>query len=183
MVDFRKQKNDLSYNNIVDSSVTQINAETIENVHIHEQLLPISSPSIIQEVLEGIIELSIYELEASELDTQHYTVENKIDCNNIVVYKKAYDIYMIERQLIEHRLKALEIGKNPLASEKLYRYVQRIYGKHCRYECPDTIIECVCNEIKVDLLRVENISLDEVAVIPYIVFYVFSKCYIFKKPI
>ena len=183
MVDFTKNTNNFRDNHIENSTVNQTNIRNVENFNSYETPIPITSLSIIQEVLEGIIDLSMEEINATELDTQLYTIENKIDYNEIIVYKVAYDIYMSEKQLIEHRLKSLENGKNPLASQKLYKYVQRIYGKHCYHESSDQIIKCVCEEIGEGLLRVENISLDDVAVVPYIVFYVFSKCHIFKKPI
>lgn len=182
-MDFTKNTNTLRDNHIKDSTVNQTNIANVENFKSYEMPIPITSLSIIQEVLEGIIDLSMEELDATELDTQLYTIENKIDCNGIIAYKVAYDIYMSEKQLIEHRLKSLESGKNPLASKKLYRYVQRIYGRHCDHDSSDQIIKCVCDEIGEGLLRVENISLDDIAVVPYIVFYVFSKCHIFKKPI
>lgn len=183
MVDFTRSTNNLRDNHIENSVVKQTNIGTVGTLNSYQTSLPLTSLSIIQEVLEGIIDLGMDEIDATELDTQLYTIENKIDYNEIIVYKVAYDIYMSEKQLIEHRLKSLENSKNPLASQKLYKYVQRIYGKHCYHEFPDQVIKCVCEEISDGLLRVQNISLDDVAVVPYIVFYVFSKCHIFKKPI
>tara|TARA_R110002051_G_scaffold323316_1_gene416521 strand:+ start:1674 stop:2225 length:552 start_codon:yes stop_codon:yes gene_type:complete len=183
MVDFTKHTNIFRDNDLKNSTVQQTNIGSVGTLNSYETAVLITTPSIIQEVLEGIIDLSMEEIEATELDTQLYTIESKIDYNEITVYKVAYDIYMSEKQLIEHRLKSLDNGKNPLASQKLYKYVQRIYGKHCYHKSSDQIIECICEEISNGLLRVQNISLDDVAVVPYIVFYVFSKCHIFKKPI
>ena len=137
--------------------------------------------SIIQEVLRGIVDLDI-DIEATELDIESFSVEEKIDYNEIVIYKEAYEIYMEDKALIEQRLRFLEKNENPLAGKKLYGFIKRIYAKYCSYKDPDMRIQYMCYEIKSDLSVHPDISTDEVALIPAIIFYVFTKCHIFKKP-
>jgi hypothetical protein len=133
-------------------------------------------------VLEGIIELSDDDVEVIELDVQPYTVKDKINHNGIVAYQEAYETYMGDKPYIDHRLRALESGKNPLASKRLYKFVQRVYSKHCHHDNSDIRIQLVCEEIKSDLLRAENMGIEETAIVPSIVFYVFAKCHILTKP-
>lgn len=137
--------------------------------------------SIIQQILQGILDLNINS-EIIELDVQSFSIEDKIDHNKIIAYKEAYEIYMEDKILIEQRLRFLEISENPLASKNLYGFIRRIYAKHCRHKDPDIIIQHMCNEIKSDLSVDPDISCDDVALIPAIIFYVFTKCHIFKKP-
>lgn len=179
---FNKQANEIHDSYVENSTITQNNIHNVEKLDLHEQLGPITKSSIIQEVLEGIIDLSDDEVEATELDVQPYTIQDKIDHNGIVAYKEAYDTYMGDKPYIDHRLRALESGKNPLASKRLYKFVQRVYSKHCHHANSDNRIQCVCDEIKSDLLRVDNMGIEETAIVPSIVFYVFAKCHILTKP-
>lgn len=183
MLGSSKKINNLKDNTISDSTINQISSDKLEvdKLFIVDQL-PITKPSIIQEVLEGIIELSDHDIEATEPDIRPYTIQEKIDYNEIVAYKESYEFYMSDRHIIAHRLKSLENGKNPLASKRLYKFVQRIYSKHCHHKNPDIRIKCVNEEIESNLRRIEGISLDDMAVVASIVFYVFSKCHIFHKP-
>ena len=137
--------------------------------------------SIIQEVIRGIVDLDV-DFEATELDVKTFSVEEKISYNEIITYKEAYEIYMEDRVLIEQRLRFLEKNENPLAGKKLYGFIKRIYAKYCSLKDPDIRIQCMCKEIKSDLLAHPEISTDDVALIPAIIFYVFTKCHIFKKP-
>lgn len=159
-------------------------AETINKTYITNNPPPIPNyikMSIIQQILQGILELDSHS-EIIELDVQSFSIEEKIDYNKIIAYKEAYEIYMEDKILIEQRLKFLEINENPLASTNLYRFIKRIYAKHCRHKDPDMIIQHMCNEIKSDLSVDPNINCDDIALIPAIIFYVFTKCHIFKKP-
>lgn len=137
--------------------------------------------SIIQEVLRGIVDLDT-DIEVLELDVKSFSIEEKIDYNEIVTYREAYEIYMEDRALIEQRLRFLEKNENALAGKKLYGFIRRIYAKHCSLEDPDMRIQCMCHEIKSDLAAHSEMNTDEMALIPAIIFYVFTKCHIFKKP-
>lgn len=137
--------------------------------------------SIIQEVLRGVVDLDT-DIEVTELDVKSFSIEEKIDYNEIVTYKEAYEIYMEDRVLIDQRLNFLEKNENALAGKKLYGFIKRIYAKHCSLEDPDMRIQCMCHEIKSDLSVHPDMNTDEIALIPAIIFYVFTKCHIFKKP-
>lgn len=167
-----------SKNTISNSTITQQNASVINNI---TQLPRDKKTSVIQLILEGILELDI-ELQSTVLDTAGYTIQNKINHNNITCYRDAFELYMQESLLIRDRLNFLDNNKEATSSQRLYKFVKRVYMKHCGQSNPDKRIICICDEIKDDLIKSTNISDEELALIPVIVFYVFSKCHIFEKP-
>lgn len=172
-----------SKNTISGSTINQQNANVINNdnsIYILSQVSQAKKMSVIQLILDGILELDI-ELQPIVLDTTDYTILEKIDHNDITSYRVAFDFYIRESFLIEYRLRFLDNNKEPTSSQRLYNFVKRIYMKHCGQANPDDRIICICNEIKDDLIST-NISNEELALIPVIVFYVFSKCHIFEKP-
>lgn len=175
-----------SGNSIQNSHINQQMANTINNdnrqLHFFNQLPTNKKISIIQEVLEGILDLNI-ELQPIILNTTDYTIVDKIDHNKIKCYKVALDFYMQESFLIEHRLKFLDTQKQATSSQRLYTFIKRIYMKHCGQTDPDQRITDICDEIKNDLIKYPNISDEDTALVPIIVFYVFSKCHIFEKPL
>lgn len=157
---------------------TEYNSTT----NIYYNGLPISKKtSIIQEILEGILDLDT-KLQPVIPNTTDYTIYDKIKYNEIQSYNKAFDILMQDSFLIEQRLNFLNNQKDPSASQKLYTFIRRIYAKHCSQPTPDLIVDCICNEIQANLAKYPNISDDDAALVPAIVFYVFSKCHIFEKP-
>nr|DAN76887.1 MAG TPA: hypothetical protein [Caudoviricetes sp.] len=131
--------------------------------------------------MEGILDLGI-KSQPIILDTKEYIIRDKVDYNKIKCYDTAFDFLMKDSQLIEQRLNSLNNHKDPTSSQRLYTFVQRIYSKHCGQSDPDQRILCICDEIKNDLIKYPNISDEDTALIPVIVFYVFSKCHIFNKP-
>lgn len=171
-----------SENTFNDSNIQQQNAKTINNYinKVGQMSIP-EKKSIIQEVLEGIIDLDI-EINPITLDTVDYTIHDKIDHNKITTYQVAFDLYMSDSYLIEQRLNFLNENKSATSSQRIYRFVKRIYMKHCGMFNPDQRIFCICEEIKNDLSKYPNISDEDKALIPVVVFYVFSKCHIFEKP-
>lgn len=174
-----------SGNSLQNSEISQQTANAIYNdnrqLNIINQLPTNKKISIIQEVLEGILDLDI-ELQPIVLDTTDYTIIDKIDHNKIKCYKVALDFYMQDSFLIEQRLNFLNTQKQATSSQRLYAFVKRIYMKHCSQADPDQRITDICNEIKNDLIKYPNISDEDTALVPIIVFYVFSKCHIFEKP-
>lgn len=174
-----------SDNTIQDSTINQQIGDNHNdysvNLNVINQLPINKKVSIIQEVLEGILDLDI-ELHTIILDTIDYKIRDKIDHNKIRCYDIEFDFFMRESCLIEQRLNFLNNQKSPTSSQRLYNFVKRIYSKHCGQADPDQIITCICDEIKNDLVKYPNISDEDAALIPVIVFYVFSKCHIFEKP-
>ena len=177
---------EIGSNNQIHGNVTQqIGNNTYNdfsiNINAINQLPHNRKTSIIQEILEGILDLGI-DLQPIVLDTKDYTIRDKIDYNKINCYDTAFDFLMRDSQLIEQRLNSLNNHKDPMSSQRLYSFVQRIYIKYCGQSDPDQRILYICDEIKNDLMKYPNISDEDTALIPVIVFYVFSKCYIFDKP-
>lgn len=180
----KRHSNNLGSDNTINNSdITQQVADTINNQTIIKvSQMPITKKSsIIQEVIEGILDLNI-DLHPIELDTADYTIHDKIDHNKIEAYKVAFDLFMQESYLIEQRLRFLDSNKSATSSQRLYHFVKRVYMKYCGQADPDTRILCICNEIKNDLNEYPNISNEDEALVPIVVFYVFSKCHIFEKP-
>lgn len=175
---------ELGSNNQFDGDINQHIGDKTEynNITYIYNTLPLhKKKSIIQDILEGILDLDI-ESSPIILDTKDYTIRDKINYNNITAYEKAFDILIQDSFLIEQRLNFLNAQKDPKSSHKLYDYIKRVYAKHCGQSTPDEIIRCMCDEIQDNLAKYPNISDEDVALIPVIVFYVFSKCHIFEKP-
>lgn len=164
--------------NTFNGNFSQQTANSITNINLMPKA---RKRSVVYDVLKGILELET-EAHPSRLDTEQYTIVGKIDHNNIIVYREALDLYIQESQLIEQRLRFLSNNKDPTAPQKLYNYIKRVYMRHCGTINPDERIECICSEIEEKLSSLSDISIDETAFIPVIVFYVFSKCHIFEKP-
>lgn len=186
MIDLKSKNNKIGNSSVIENSIiTQQIADVIQidnqNITIVNQM-PVSTKTfIIQEILEGILDLDEV-AQPIELDITPYTIQDKIDYNDIEAYKTSFHFYMQESLLIEKKLEFLNENKSPVSSKKLYDFIKRIYHKHCGQENPDMRIHCICEEIKNDLNIYENISPEDKALIPSIVFYVFSKCHIFEKP-
>jgi len=140
-----------------------------------------SKSSIIQDILENIIDLEI-EFEATKPDTTPFDIEGKIDHNDITLYKESYEFFMGHKFLIEDRLKTLEDSGNHLASKKLFSVIRNIYHKHLHLNNPDRIISLMQDELKKDLIINNMTSHDNIMFVPSIIFYVFAECKIFKKP-
>lgn len=137
--------------------------------------------SIIQEILENIIDLSVT-LEASTPDTIPFDIERKIDHNCIKYYKIALEILMENKFIIEERLNILENNGNSLARQKLFKVVRNLYVNHCHYEDPNDVVKCMEVELKEELTKLTNLGYDNINFISSIIFYVFAECKIFKKP-
>lgn len=159
------------------------NRQHFGDIHYHETspALEAKKSSIIQDILENIIDLSVT-LEASTPDTVPFDIERKIDHNCIIYYKTALEILMENKFIIEERLNILETNGNTLARQKLFKVVRNIYSNHCRYEDPDEVIRCMELELKNELTKFKTLGYDDITFIPSIIFYVFTECKIFKKP-
>lgn len=208
----RKNHTDSSYNvgdfsfdlknNIIDHReivklIGNLEITKLQKVHelVNSYLNPmyvlpnISNPhqrmSSIQKILQGISEIQ-YQGMVRKLDTLPYTIEDKINHNNLKIYKEHLAKLQSVSWSIQTQIETLEQNGHPTISDKLYTYVD---GKFMTYKLQggfeaDNLVFQICNDIKRDLENnnVSTITLDDVAYVPYVVFYVFSKCKIFEKP-
>ena len=188
-------------NNIIDhrdilKKINDLNIDKLQLIHkIVNQyinpnwLLPASNNpsqklSSIHKILEGISDIE-HDVKARELDVLPYTIEQKIDYNNLVFYKKYLSKFQNFAWVIQSQIEILEQNGQPTISSKLYKYVD---GKFMYFFLnqltPDYLVHHICEDIKNDLEKnkVLSITLDDIAYVPYVVFYVFSKCKIFEKP-
>lgn len=160
---------------------TQQIAHTIINNGLTSPLKEIKKASIIQEIIEDILDLAM-QLEATELDVRAYSIENKIDYNEIICYRESFDFFMGNKQVIQSRLDILESNGNALATKKLFTVIQNIYNKYTHIRKADDIITSMQTELSSSLLRVDPNNYDNISFVPSVIFYVFSECQIFKKP-
>lgn len=188
-------------NNVIDHRdiVKKINDLDINNLQVIHQivnkyinpnwLLPASNNpsqklSSIHRILEGISDIE-YDIEIKELDIQPYTIEQKIDYNNLLFYKKYLSKFQNFSWIIQTQIELLEQNGQPTISNKLYKYVDdKFMYFSLRQLTPDYLVHHICEDIKNDLEnnKIISITLDDIAYVPYVVFYVFSKCKIFDKP-
>ena len=94
----KRHSNNLGSDNTINNSdITQQVADTINNQTIIKvSQMPITKKSsIIQEVIEGILDLNI-DLHPIELDTADYTIHDKIDHNKIKVTRSLL-IYLCKK--------------------------------------------------------------------------------------
>jgi len=159
---------------------TQQIATTINNYTT--PLAEAKKASIIQEVIEDILELSI-NLEVTELDVKFFDIEKKVDYNQIISYKSSFDFFMNNKQVIQSRLDVLESVSNPLATKKLFTVVKNIYHKYINLSNPDEIVRAMQDELTSSLLTADPDNYDNITFVPSVIFYVFSECQIFKKPL
>ncbi|MCJ9033640.1 hypothetical protein [Acinetobacter nosocomialis] len=163
---------------------TQQIAATINNTYtnITTPLAEARKASILQEVIEDILELSV-SLEVTELDVKIFDIEKKVDYNQIVGYKASFDFFMSNKQVIQSRLDVLESIGNPLATKKLFTVIRNIYHKYIHLTNPDEIIKAMQDELTTSLLTAEPDNYDNITFVPSVIFYVFSECQIFKLPL
>jgi hypothetical protein len=162
---------------------TQQIATTINNyTNVTTPLAEAKKASIIQEVIEDILELSI-SLEVTELDVKFFDIEKKVDYNQIISYKSSFDFFMNNKQVIQSRLDVLESVSNPLATKKLFTVIRNIYHKYINLANPDEIVKAMQDELTSSLLTADPDNYDNITFVPSVIFYVFSECQIFKKPL
>lgn len=140
--------------------------------------------SSIHRILEGISDIE-NTVNAEQPDTQPYTIEQKIEHNKIEIYRRFLDKFRMSSWIIQTQIEFLEQNGQPMISTKLFHYVDQKFMQLLLIEPdPDTLILKICSEIKKDLemAPTPSITLDDVAYIPSVVFFVFSKCKIFEKP-
>lgn len=143
-------------------------------------------PTNIQRLLEGISDLVAQEeIQISDLDLVPYNIEEKIDFNELHKYKKYIDIYRENYYIVCSRIKDLKLNGFISIEEAIFKYVQKKFMKIENLNNADFVIDEIVNEIKKDLISNlgEGLNHEDLEYTSDIVFYVFSKCKIFKKPL
>lgn len=145
-----------------------------------------SKDSAIQNLLLGI--LNIEENEYSPLvedDYDPFSIENKINFNNINIYNKFFDKYQDNYSIVESRLNSLELNGHPGIRKVIIDYVAKKYRMlSFKGLSPDDII-CILDEKITQELEsryLSFLSLEEISHAESVIFHVFAKCEIFDKP-
>ena len=137
--------------------------------------------SAIEKILKCITDVNI-DISFEKLDITPFDVCEKIDYNDIKCYKDFLDDYMESLEIIKRKVDI--IMQTDLGFEnKLFGYIKNKFRYSYSSEIkPDDIIREIIDNIKSDLKYNIQINLDDFAYIDCIIFYVFAKCKIFKKP-
>lgn len=192
---FDAKNNVIDHRNIL-KKINDLDIEKLQLIHkIVNQyinpnwLLPASNNpsqklSSIHKILEGISDIE-HSIELKELDVLPYTIEQKIDYNSLLFYQKYLSKFQGFAWIIQSQIELLEQNGQPTISNKLYKYVDdKFMNLVMKQLTPDYLVHQICEDIKSDLEKnkILSITLDDIAYVPYVVFYVFSKCKIFDKP-
>jgi len=156
-------------------------AKKIVNNYLTTPVKEVKKASILQQVIEDILELAV-QIEVTEIDVKAYSIEHKIDYNQIVCYKESFEFFMNNKQVIQSRLDILETSGNALATKKLFAVIQNFYNKHRYINIADDIIRAMQDELSSYLFEIEPENYENISFVPSVIFYVFSECQIFKKP-
>lgn len=174
-------------NNLEIKKLIEINE--LINKHLNPTILfPLPdqnlTPSTIHRILNGISKLNPV-IQAKYPDTLPYTTEAKVQHNNILQYIKHFNSFQRFAWSIQLQLDFLEANTIPGITEQLYNYVEQVWIELSFDEDnPDLLIKKICNKIN-DELKINDsifLTVDDIRYIPYVVFFVFSKCKIFEKP-
>lgn len=137
--------------------------------------------SAIGNILLGISHF-ITEVQYEKPDTADYTIEDKIDHNNLTKYKTFFDDYMDNYSTVKDKINIM--SETDLTFEKrLIKHVQNKYIKHHKKGIyPDILTQRIIDDIEIELKNHSTLSLEDISSLHYIVFYVFAQCKIFEKP-
>lgn len=142
------------------------------------------TPSTFHNLLNGISKLKPI-IQVKLPDTLPYTIEAKAQHNNIMQYIKHFSAYQRFAWSIQNQLDFLEENSIPGITEQLFNYVEQVWiDLEFEEDNSDILVKKICNKIN-DELKLNNtifLTVDDIRYIPYVVFFVFSKCKIFEKP-
>ena len=179
-------KNDVS----IDGFGNQTNvANGSQTINYTTQILPnttVVKPSNIQRLIEGISDLVAQEeIEISPLDLMPYDIEEKIDFNDLNKYKEHIEIYKENYYIVCSRVKNLKLNGYISIEQAIFKYIQKKFMKFSHPNNADLVIDKIVDDIKTDLIGNlgQMLNHEDLEYISDIVFYVFSKCKIFKKPL
>lgn len=142
--------------------------------------------STIENILKDIYKIASKKISPKEPDTKPYTIIQKIGFNHLTIYKESYDTLMDMKDVIVRKIEVIT-ETDPAAKEKIINYVttfyENLYYSENKLSSNDIVIRLI-NNIKSELEQcAKHLSLDELHCIKYVVFFVFTECKIFKKPI
>lgn len=143
----------------------------------------LTTPTI-HRLLKGISKLKPV-IQAKLPDTLPYTTEAKAKYNNILQYIKHFDSYQRFAWNIQAQLDFLEENSIPGITEQLFNYVEQVWiDLSFGEDNPDLLIKKICNQIndELELSKTNFLTIEDIRYVPYVVFFVFSKCKIFEKP-
>jgi len=177
------------------SEINNLNIDRLTSIHalINKYLNPTIlfplpeqdlTSSTIHKLLNGISKLKPV-VHPKLPDTTPYTTEAKVSHNNIYQYLKHFDRFQKFAWNIQAQIDYLEENSAPGVAEQLFNYVEQIWmDVSFNEDNPDIIIKKICNEIKDELTKTTSniLTLEDIRYIPFMVFFVFSKCKIFEKP-
>lgn len=177
------------------SEINNLNIDRLTSIHalINKYLNPTIlfplpeqdlTSSTIHKLLNGISKLKPI-VQPKLPDTTPYTTEAKVSHNNIYQYLKHFDRFQKFAWNIQAQIDYLEENSAPGVAEQLFNYVEQIWmDVSFNEDNPDIIIKKICNEIKDELTKTTSniLTLEDIRYIPFMVFFVFSKCKIFEKP-
>ena len=122
------------------------------------------------------------DLKYEKPDTEEYTIERKIDHNGLLKYRSYFDDYMENYNIVSEKIRIIS-SADPMIENKLIKYIRNKYINISNDKATSNeILDKIVKEIENDLKESCNLSLDDIAYAHYIVFYVFARCKIFKKP-
>ncbi len=137
--------------------------------------------SSIQIVLLKISEFTT-DVKYEKPDTKEYTIEHKIDHNSLSKYREYFEDYMENYNIVREKIRIIS-STDPTIESKLINYIRNKYINISNDKATSNeILDKIVKEIENDLKESCNLSLDDIAYAHYIVFYVFARCKIFKKP-
>ncbi len=142
--------------------------------------------SAIETVLSGIYNIVINdELKYKKPDTQPYSIEEKIEFNELNFFQDQLDDFMLSYPQVVSQINAGS-ANDAYFRTKILRYISLKFNKIKSTKktiSNDELIVELNGEIENEL-KFMNAQLngDEYSAIFYVIFYVFTECKIFKKP-
>ncbi len=142
---------------------------------------PIKHEMSIGNILKNISEFTI-NLQFEKPDTGEYTIEEKINYNNLVQFKEFFDDYMENYNIVKEKIMIIS-AEDVNFEQRLLKYVKNKYIRLYDKNDPNLTLNNILEEIENDLKQNTDLSIDDISCTHYIVFYVFALCKIFEKPI
>ena len=137
--------------------------------------------SAISNIFMGLSQFTT-DIEYEKPDTLEYTIEEKIDYNDLSKYQDFFDDYMENYNLVKNKITI--INDEDLTFEK--RLVTHIKNKYIKYYVKDinsnVLLDKIICDIESELKSHSELLLEDISSTHYIVFYVFAQCKIYKKP-
>lgn len=137
--------------------------------------------SAISNILMGLSQFTT-DIEYEKPDTLEYTIEEKIDYNDLSKYQDFFDDYMENYNLVKNKISI--INDEDLTFEKrLITYIKNKYMKHyIKNIDSNLLLDKIVLDIEFELKTYSELLLEDISSTHYIVFYVFAQCKIYKKP-